>query len=209
LERAIARDDVASLEEKETETDIEASPPEDDACLPEDEEAPAEDPCAARDHDGASIEVAGSPPDVDGRPPEEDWLLLLASWAAWRRFVSRFFGGRGARRRPGSSSDPVERRILRAMLYMVVERFKNGDAKAIYARLDEKGRMMPDGLEYVGSWIETNFDRCFQVMQTDDERLLREWADRWRDLMELEFVPVRTSAQARAVALGEQEPRKP
>jgi hypothetical protein len=49
-----------------------------------------------------------------------------------------------------------------AMLFMVIERFKDRDAKAIYARLREKGRMMPDGLTYVGSWIERNFDRCFQ-----------------------------------------------
>ena len=89
------------------------------------------------------------------------------------------------------------------MLFMVVERFKNRDAEAIYARLKEKGRMMPNGLTYVGSWIETNFDRCFQVMECDDEKLLHDWADRWRDLMDFEFVPVRTSEAARAAALSE------
>jgi hypothetical protein len=88
------------------------------------------------------------------------------------------------------------------MLFMVIERFKNRDAKAIYSRLAEKGRMMPDGLKYVGSWIETSFDRCFQVMECDDPQLLEEWADHWRDLMEFEFVPVRTSAESRAAALG-------
>ena len=92
------------------------------------------------------------------------------------------------------------------MLFMVIERFKNRDAKPIYARFKEKGRMMPDGLKYVGSWIESNFDRCFQVMECDDERLLHEWADRWRDLMDFEFVPVQTSDAARAVALGEPRP---
>jgi len=56
------------------------------------------------------------------------------------------------------------------MLFMVIERFKDRDAKAIYTRFKEKGRMMPDGLTYVGSWIETNFDRCFQVVECDDER---------------------------------------
>jgi hypothetical protein len=90
-----------------------------------------------------------------------------------------------------------------SMLFMVIERFKNRDAKAIYTRLRDQGRMMPDGLEYVGSWIESSFDRCFQVMQCDDERLLRQWADRWADLMDFEFVPVLTSQQARARALGE------
>jgi hypothetical protein len=88
------------------------------------------------------------------------------------------------------------------MLYMVVERFKNRDAKAIYTRLNEKGRMMPAGLSYVGSWIDMDFDRCFQVMECDDEKLLHEWASHWRDLMDFEFVPVRTSAEARAAALA-------
>ena len=88
------------------------------------------------------------------------------------------------------------------MLYMVIERFKNREARPIYARLQEKGRMMPEGLKYVGSWIEDGFDRCFQVMETDDPNLLEEWADRWRDLMDFEVVPVLTSAEARARALG-------
>jgi Protein of unknown function (DUF3303) len=87
------------------------------------------------------------------------------------------------------------------MLFMVIERFKNRDARAIYDRFREKGRMMPDGLEYVGSWVEMNFDRCFQVMEAEDERLLHEWAERWSDLVEFEFVPVRTGQQAREAAL--------
>ena len=81
------------------------------------------------------------------------------------------------------------------MLFMVIERFKNRDAKTIYHRFREKGRMMPEGLTYVGSWIEENFDRCFQLMECDDAQLLEQWASRWRDLMEFEFVPVRTSKQ--------------
>ncbi len=81
------------------------------------------------------------------------------------------------------------------MLYMVIERFKNRDARAIYRRLSEQGRMMPDGLAYVTSWVETNRDRCFQVMECDDEELLRRWADKWRDLIEFEFIPVITSAE--------------
>jgi Protein of unknown function (DUF3303) len=89
------------------------------------------------------------------------------------------------------------------MLFMVIERFKNRDAKAVYTRFRDQGSMMPEGLEYVGSWIESSFDRCFQVMDCEDERLLHEWADRWRDLMKFEFVPVLTSAEARARALGE------
>jgi len=88
------------------------------------------------------------------------------------------------------------------MLFMVIERFKNRDAKPIYARLAQAGRMMPEGLRYVGSWIEPTFDRCFQVMECDDERLLHEWIDHWRDLMDFEMLPVLTSEQARAKALA-------
>ena len=82
------------------------------------------------------------------------------------------------------------------MLYMVIERFKNRDAKAVYCRFREKGRMTPDGLTYVDSWVETNFDRCFQLMECGDVRLLEQWADRWRDLVDFEFVPVRRSKEA-------------
>ncbi len=76
------------------------------------------------------------------------------------------------------------------MLFMVIERFKNCDAKAVYRRFFEKGRMAPEGLTYVGSWIEANFDRCFQLMETDDVRLLQQWVLQWQDLCEFEFVPV-------------------
>ncbi len=82
------------------------------------------------------------------------------------------------------------------MLYMVIERFKNRDAKAVYRRFREKGRMAPDSLANVESWVETNFDRCFQLMECGDVRLLEEWAAHWRDLVEFEFVPVRLSKEA-------------
>jgi len=79
------------------------------------------------------------------------------------------------------------------MLFMVIERFKNRDAAAIYHRLEKRGRMMPEGLTYVGSWIEASFDRCFQLMECDDARLFQQWIAQWRDLMEFEIVPVVTS----------------
>ncbi|HEY6943920.1 MAG TPA: DUF3303 family protein [Candidatus Acidoferrum sp.] len=82
------------------------------------------------------------------------------------------------------------------MLYMVIERFKNRDAAPVYRRFREKGRMMPEGLHYVESWVETNFDRCYQLMECNEARLLEEWAGHWRDLIEFEFVPVRRSAEA-------------
>ena len=87
------------------------------------------------------------------------------------------------------------------MLYMVIERFKNRDPKPIYERLAEKGRMMPDGLRYISSWIEPNFDRCWQVMECDDRALFDVWTAAWRDLVDFEIVPVVTSAEARASAL--------
>ena len=80
------------------------------------------------------------------------------------------------------------------MFYMVVERFK--DAPAIYRRLREKGRMMP-GLEYVSSWIDVDLKTCWQLMRAKDESLFRAWTDNWKDLMDFEVVPVRTSAEVR------------
>lgn len=86
------------------------------------------------------------------------------------------------------------------MLFMVIERFKNRDAKAIYLRLQEKGRMMPDGLKYVGSWVEANFDRCFQIMECDDASLFQQWIAQWQDLMEFEITPVVSSKEAAEAA---------
>jgi hypothetical protein len=78
---------------------------------------------------------------------------------------------------------------------MVVERFKEGAAPEIYRRLRDKGRMMPEGLEYVSSWIDLDLKTCYQLMRTEDESLFRQWTDAWDDLMEFEIVPVRTSVQ--------------
>ncbi|MCW5943692.1 MAG: DUF3303 family protein [Fimbriimonadaceae bacterium] len=85
------------------------------------------------------------------------------------------------------------------MLFMVVEKFKNRDPEPIYRRLAESGRSMPDGLRYVGSWIEANFDRCFQLMECDDATQFMAWIREWRDLMEFEVVPVSPSAEVRAL----------
>jgi hypothetical protein len=89
------------------------------------------------------------------------------------------------------------------MLYMVIERFKNRDAIPVYRRFREKGRMMPEGLHYAGSWVESNFDRCFQLMECEDAQLLEEWSAHWRDLVEFEFVPVRRSAEAAEIVAPE------
>ena len=76
------------------------------------------------------------------------------------------------------------------MLFMVIEHFRDRDAKAVYARFRDKGRMAPEGLVYVGSWIEANFARCFQLMECDDARLLQDWILSWGDLADFEIVPV-------------------
>jgi hypothetical protein len=89
------------------------------------------------------------------------------------------------------------------MLYMVIERFKNKNAEAVYRRFRERGRMAPEGLAYVDSWVETNFDRCFQVMDCQNPKLLDQWAASWRDLVDFEFVPVRRSQEAAAIIAPE------
>ena len=81
------------------------------------------------------------------------------------------------------------------MLYMVLEYFKNDDPLPIYRRFREKGRMMPEGLSYVASWIDEDMRRCFQVMETDDENLLRTWIAKWDDIVDFEYLPVITSAE--------------
>jgi Protein of unknown function (DUF3303) len=85
------------------------------------------------------------------------------------------------------------------MLYMVIERFREKAAPEIYRRAREKGRMMPDGLEYVGSWVDLEFRTCYQLMRTDDASLFAAWTNAWKDLVEFEIVPVRTSAEAAQV----------
>ncbi|MBI2809757.1 MAG: DUF3303 family protein [Candidatus Melainabacteria bacterium] len=82
------------------------------------------------------------------------------------------------------------------MQFMVIERFKNQDARAVHARFMEKGRMMPDGLTYVDSWVDASYDRCFQVMECDDASLLQQWVMQWQDLVSFEIIPVVQSASA-------------
>jgi hypothetical protein len=86
------------------------------------------------------------------------------------------------------------------MLYMVIERFKEGTAPEIYRRFREKGRMMPEGLEYISSWIDFDFTTCWELMQTEDFALLDQWIANWSDLIDFEIVPVRTSAEAAKIS---------
>jgi hypothetical protein len=88
------------------------------------------------------------------------------------------------------------------MLFMVIERFRNQNALAVYRRFRESGRQAPEGLTYVGSWVEASLDRCFQLMECGDVRLLQQWIARWSDLVEFEVVPV-VSGSDTAEALRE------
>jgi hypothetical protein len=83
------------------------------------------------------------------------------------------------------------------MLYMVIERFKRG-AAPVYRRFREKGRMAPEGLAYVASWVDRDLSTCYQVMETADRRLLEEWMASWSDLVDFEVHAVVTSKEAEA-----------
>ncbi len=88
------------------------------------------------------------------------------------------------------------------MLYMVIERYLAGP-EPVYQRAAASGRMLPDGLAYLSSWVSAEgMDRCFQLMETDDPALFGAWTQRWSDLVEFEVVPVVTSAEAAARARG-------
>ena len=76
------------------------------------------------------------------------------------------------------------------MHFMVIEHFLSGGIKAIYERFKEKGRMMPEGLEFVSSWVTADLSTCYQVMKTDDATLLQAWVAEWSDLGEFEILPV-------------------
>ena len=84
------------------------------------------------------------------------------------------------------------------MLYVVVEHFRDGDALPVYRRFRDEGRLAPDGLRYVASWVTEDLRRCFQVMECDEPSLLEQWMARWKDLVEFEVIPVVTSAEAAA-----------
>jgi len=79
-------------------------------------------------------------------------------------------------------------------LYMVVEHFK--DTIAVYRRFREQGRMAPEGLRYISSWVDKRMQRCYQVMETDDRQLLEQWMANWKDLVDFEIHPVMTSQEA-------------
>lgn len=86
------------------------------------------------------------------------------------------------------------------MQYIVIERFKDGCVSELYRRFDERGRMLPRGLAYIDSWIAADLRACYQLMQTDDFALFKQWTSQWDDLVDFEIVPVISSQAARARA---------
>ena len=82
------------------------------------------------------------------------------------------------------------------MLYTIVEHFKNKDAVSVYRRFRDQGRLAPDGLVYVSSWVDEKIERCFQLMETGDQALLERWMRNWSDIVEFEVYPVITSKEA-------------
>ena len=86
---------------------------------------------------------------------------------------------------------------------MIVEHFRGGQPGAVYARFRKRGRMAPDGLQYVASWVTLDGARCYQVMECDDRALLDQWMAAWTDLVDFEVVPVMTSGEAAAAFTSE------
>ena len=81
-------------------------------------------------------------------------------------------------------------------LYMVVEHFKDGNAAAVYRRFRDCGRMAPEGLRYVSSWVDEKIERCYQLMEANDRNLIDEWISHWNDIVDFEVYPVISSQAA-------------
>jgi len=88
------------------------------------------------------------------------------------------------------------------MLYMIIEHFRDGDPVPVYRRFRDHGRLAPEGLRYVASWVTEDFRGCFQIMECEDRALLTQWTTRWDDLIEFEVIPVVTSGSGRAEGCG-------
>lgn len=84
------------------------------------------------------------------------------------------------------------------MLYLIIETFRAGDPLPVYRRFRDRGRLAPEELRYVSSWVTQDFRRCFQVMEAEDPELLTQWMANWQDVVEFEVIPVMTSAAATA-----------
>ena len=84
------------------------------------------------------------------------------------------------------------------MYFVIVERFRGGDPVPVYRRFRDRGRLAPEGVRYVNSWVSTDLTTCYQVMECEDRGLLDEWLAHWSDIVEFEVIPAITSAEAAA-----------
>jgi len=118
-----------------------------------------------------------------GRKPPE---FTLVSCAAKQQIVVML------RNMNGDSRDSSKAKTL----YMIVEHFKDKDAVAVYRRFRDRGRLAPEGLRYVSSWVDDRLERCYQLMETHERALLDQWMANWSDLVDFEVHPVMTSNEA-------------
>lgn len=84
---------------------------------------------------------------------------------------------------------------------MIIERFHDGKVRALYQRFDEKGRMLPEGVSYINSWINEEVTVCYQLMEAESIEKLQRWIDEWKDLADFEIIPIITSAEAKIKVL--------
>ncbi len=84
------------------------------------------------------------------------------------------------------------------MQFVIVEHFRGGDPVPVYRRFRDRGRLAPEGLRYINSWVSSDLTTCYQVMECDDRRLLDQWIANWSDIVEFEVIPALTSAEAAA-----------
>ena len=86
--------------------------------------------------------------------------------------------------------------------YMVIETFRRGGKQKIYERFHAQGRMLPEGLVFLNSWLEKDGDRCFQLMETDDPSLFTVWTEHWKDLVSFEVVEIGANPNENEIAKG-------
>jgi Protein of unknown function (DUF3303) len=88
------------------------------------------------------------------------------------------------------------------MQFMVIERFDPRKLKELYQRFAEKGRMLPEGVEFINSWIDEPVSTCYQLMEAVSPEKISEWTCLWEDLAVFEVIPVISSAEAREKVLN-------